>query len=257
MSQEKAVSDKYNDFDSIGVVCTSQSCNKTTAKTEGISTDVLVHVKTNVNLAAPNTTKEDVPDIPIVLGYGGLSSQNPTPGGYPRNPVVAENDPVLNNENGAFIPSNPTIVPLPQPSYNFKASRPAVYHHRHDTRNYKHVGFQPNGIQIQIPHLPYFNNHYFGENPPPQLVWYPKGNPSFNPLEFKRVPRPSSTPLSWNYNRIRPSSPEYPKYDVSSAATTCTCQTNGLNRYPTLSPSWQVSSNAHESHIDDKLAPLN
>lgn len=256
MSQQKTLSEKHKDFGNIGIVCTSQACNKTTTKTEGISTDVLVHVKTNVNVAVPNTTKEDVPDIPIVLGYGGLSSQNPTPSGYPTNPRVADN-PVFNNENNHFVPSNPETIPLPQPSYNFKPSRPTAHHPRYNTRNYKNVGFQTNGIQIQIPHLPNFNNHYFGENPPPQLVWYPKGNPSFNPLEFKRVHRPSSNPLSWNYNRIQPSSPGYPKYDVTSAATTCTCQTNGLNRYPTLTPSWQVSSNAHESHIDDKLAPLN
>lgn len=253
-SQYKVVNEeKKADFDGIGVVCVSGNCNKTTAESNGVSTDVLVHVKTNVGVTAKNNTKEDLPDVadvPVVVGYGSSSVQ-----------TIPNNDGILNqisptynydlnppeaHRRTEFVPLQPDII-IPEINTNFRPSRP-LYHPKTDPRNYKNVGFDENNVQIQVPHRPYFVNHYFGEHPPPQLVWYPNGpSQSYNPLEFKRARRPLASGINWNNIRSHTAN------QISHpAGTTCTCYNDGSSYYPST-PVYHIRKRTAESRIGDKL----
>lgn len=250
-SQYRIVDEKKSNFDGIGVVCVSGICNKTDSNAGGVSTDVLVHVKTNVNISGNNSSsKEEVPDVPVVVGYGssGVHSivnegnYNPPPPTYSS--TFEYNTPEVNSRP-EFVPLQPEIITIP--SSSFRPSRPA-YRSKTDPRNYKNAGFQPNNVQVQIPHRPYFINHYFGEHPPPQLVWYPSGRSSYNPLEFKRTSRPNpnwSDIRSFTTNQI-----------PNPTGTTCTCLNDGPNYYPTTQH-YHVQKRTTAIQVDDKLAPLN
>lgn len=69
-----------DNFDSVGVVCVSEGCNTTKSTDESgdtINTDVVVHIKTKVNLNQNKTKSiEDTPDIPVVVGTDNSNFNN-------------------------------------------------------------------------------------------------------------------------------------------------------------------------------------
>ncbi|GJQ65749.1 hypothetical protein Trydic_g11933 [Trypoxylus dichotomus] len=89
-----------------------------------------------------------------------------------------------------------------------------------------------------------------------QYAWTPRGGaPSINPVEFKRFEKPAWNRRQWSSGFVgpAPSRTSLP----SSGYTTCTCHNPGLNWYPTSS-TWSIQQPRHSNtHIDDKLAPLN
>lgn len=92
-----ALEDKNNNAQpKIGVVCASGGCNTTTTSakdtkgTDSLSADVVVQVQVNANDAKTNKPEsketivksmdkedEDIPDVPVVIGYGGGNAATP------------------------------------------------------------------------------------------------------------------------------------------------------------------------------------
>lgn len=111
------------------------------------------------------------------------------------------------------------------------------------------VRYDTNGIKLHnVPYFePSFNNHYFGEHPPPQLIWYPKKNGILNPVEFRNNPKTTWKP-SFGPNR---------NYNKQTTERTCPCMDQ-----PTIGLKWYPNNNRRSfgdpgSQINDKLAPLN
>lgn len=240
--------ERKSDFDSIGVVCVSGNCNKTNDESNGgVSTDVVVHVRTNVNISGTNNTKEEVPDVPVVAGYGSSGVHNIVNNDFDRPTTYNTRPEVMTTPQ--FVPINPEIINIPSPSVNYRHNRP-VYHPRTDPRNHKNVGFQSNNVEIQIPHRPHYINHYYGEHPPPQLIWYQNGRSTYNPLEFKRLNTVQSNGFNWNNIRSLTTN-QLP----ITTRTTCTCN-DGTTYYPTTQQ-YHVHKRTTDIQIDDKLNPLN
>lgn len=244
-SQYKVIKEETKtNFDDIGVICVSGDCKKTDTNPSVVSTDVVVHVRNNVNVSGINNTKEEeTPDVPVVAGYGtsGVHSivnndvnLHHPPSTYPS---------TYNYNTPEFIPLQPEIITIP--SRNYRRNRP-IYHSKTDPRNYKNVGFQTNNVEIQVPHRPYYANHYFGEHPPPQLVWYTNGRSTYNPLEFKRTQPEASNAFFWNNVRSLTTNQPHP------VGTTCTC-TDGSTYYPTTHPQ-HVHKRTTDIQVDDKLS---
>lgn len=113
-----------------------------------------------------------------------------------------------------------------------------------------HIKYKNNGTRITVPYFhPSFHSHYFGENPPPQHVWYPKSSTSINNVEFK-TSRPTWSPSQWYQ-------PDHHKHTFTNdgQTTKCFCQVGSddtvLGWYPSMRRSGTLTK------IDDKLAPLN
>ncbi|XP_017770359.1 PREDICTED: uncharacterized protein LOC108558063 [Nicrophorus vespilloides] len=102
--------------------CSTTGCN-TTKKIEAsdtISADVIVEVKTNLDVAKQNTDDDEVPDVPIVLGYAGtdLEDKKVQDNVINPNPIVVssfdQSFPDVKNGGGGFIP----LPALNKPYYN-------------------------------------------------------------------------------------------------------------------------------------------
>lgn len=120
------------------------------------------------------------------------------------------------------------------------------------------IKYKDNGIEIKIPHFdPSHHSHYYGENPPPQYVWYSKKNNGFNPVEFKTV-KSTWTPSVWNRKAV----PHRHGTTIGEGGVKCTCKedrhdtSTGLRWYPGVDNK-VPSFNDPGSQINDKLAPLN
>lgn len=189
--------------------------------------------------------------------------------------------PVVVNLEDAFpetrrrIDSNPVYVATPNTFVGFNSGRPSSRPHYVDPKD-ENVRYDTNNaIEVPLPYLgPSFNSHYFGESPPPQLLWHPKGRPVYNPLEFKEVYRTSWSTPTWQSRSYQPNSigngrPLYQEFTthVTPDGKICSCQSENhhqpnpaLRWYPTAAlrtgKSHKISYN-HQAHIDDKLAPLN
>lgn len=209
------------------VVCGDTGCNETqttNSESKDVISDVVVHVKTSVNVPTKNTTIiEETPDVPVILGYGN---------------------------------SNPQITPID----NLGKQSPVPGVPRFPQHRRKYLPPKQVSLNSQPSYVPYLENSFhkysFGEQPPLQYVWTPvDGGTSFNPVEFKRFEKPSTwNRVQWNDNRPAGVSPTY-GVDTSKY-TTCTCHNPGLNWYPTT-PMWRVGTRNLNPHIDDKLGPLN
>lgn len=268
-------SNENEKLEEVAVVCVSGGCNTTQINSDsnkdGITADVVVHVKTKVDPGSTkNESKEVVADVPVVVGYGGTNgvastniNQRP-----PTNP---------NSILHTTVDTNPVLVPTKDsyPRTNYPGSgrrigqtnvfnpynvpfrtntRPPVYvQPNYNGRNYKNVRYDSNNaIEVQIPYFePSFNKHYFREYTPPQFVWHPKVNQGYNPVAFKPINKANWDPLGWNLRR--------PNYMYETVSTTCSCP---VHRNP---DNWQIRSlharNVENvksnAHIDDKIAPLN
>ncbi|XP_018578430.1 uncharacterized protein LOC108916614 [Anoplophora glabripennis] len=122
----------------------------------------------------------------------------------------------------------------------------------------KDIKYKENGIEIKIPYFdPSYHNHYYGENPPPQYVWYSKRPNGFNPVEFKTI-KSTWTPSLWNRKVV----PHRHGSTIGGEGVKCTCKEehpeagNGLRWYPDVERK-VPSFNDPGSQINDKLAPLN
>ncbi|CAH0561916.1 unnamed protein product [Brassicogethes aeneus] len=105
-----------SDFDDIGVVCVSGGCNTTKhgANKDSVETDVVVHVKTRVELKNPKI--DDTPDIPVVTGYKGTNLET-VGGNLNVQPLVVTNiDDELNRPQFIGTTESPYISASPYSS---------------------------------------------------------------------------------------------------------------------------------------------
>lgn len=144
----------------IKVQCGEGGCNVTKNGTsdESFSADVLVHIKTRVQIGNSSTSStpapEDTPDVPIVAGYGGI----PEDQRQPFNPEERNYRPLVTDEerkiNGVVAIST-----------------------KEDTLN--DVRYKENGIPLNTP--------YYAQNPPQRNVWYPRNSGVYGSYDNRRV----------------------------------------------------------------------
>lgn len=159
------------------IICISNNCNNTDVKTEtGVSADVTVHVNTKVEVQKTDVQrKEEVPDIPIVIGTKSGNSQDT----YPEyNFGQGKNN---------FIPS--VVSPNYQPQISLYPQNPQI-----GKPNY----YQPTYNNRLGPSYSTIQNQAW-----PDVRWYVKqpGSTIYNPLEFKKTFTNTNTwsPLKFNY----------------------------------------------------------
>lgn len=181
------------DFDGISLICVDGGCNTTKTEENDVKTDIVVEVKTNVKEKDNKDAKGDEKDadVPVVVGNAGTKEI----GGRKY-------------DSDGHILTTPTQPPIFVP-YD--------------------VNRKDNGHELQVPHFdPTFNNHYFGENPPPVYVWYKTRTGGMNPQAFNPLPRwRTNRPLSdWQRSYVKQTTPGW------TPSTVCTCTNPGLNWYP-------------------------
>ncbi|KAF2884994.1 hypothetical protein ILUMI_21168 [Ignelater luminosus] len=248
-----------------GIICTSNNCNATNIvaeKENGVSTDVLVHIKTNVDLEkTKNDTIQNVPDVPIVLGTKTsttpaiinnrpISGLNPIfPGSsYPPISIL----PPLSTNN-AFIPSTrPSFIqnrPLQSDSQilsypNFVTYAPQFQDNNNNVLDFQNIYFRP-PINSGSTYRPI----------PPTTIWNqkPVRGGGYNPVEFKKTYSNTIwSPVNSNRNN--------PAFNsrvggVIPRWTPCVCEQPHLHHYPTTigySP-----SSDDPAGISGKLASFN
>lgn len=234
-----------------------------------------MHIETKLDFDQNKKSKtipNETPDIPVVVGFKGarldttaddnlgLTGVTPVfvPSIYPSAIGISSLNPV---EISAFPPSRRTSFygyssnngfSNEGMNINIQQLPPITEQELFST----HIKFRNNGTHLTVPYFePSFHSHYYGENPPPQHVWYPKNTRNVvNNVEFKTT-RPVWSPSQWfnsnNYNHRH-----NPKND--GQVKTCVCPNGkgkgGLGWYPS---STRSDSNNPGSQINDKLAPLN
>ncbi|KAF5281463.1 hypothetical protein FQA39_LY17781 [Lamprigera yunnana] len=174
------------------VLCSSSDCDVSRkSDTSSASTDVLVHVQTNVNVPnAKNFT--EIPDIPIIVGNKDTYSDAVFPSSFDSNYPSHEvgynvpYNPLEGNRDG--FNNYPLSTPAQEVGYNL--------HYRPLERNGDRFNNYPsNGI---------FGNTPIERNPyTPDLQWYPRRRPGHvqNPIEFTKIYRNSWTsgfPNDWS-----------------------------------------------------------
>lgn len=238
----KLVDKNGDEFQTIGIVCTNGSCNKTNSDASNntnkdtLKADVIVHIETNIDHGKTNgtaTAVEDVPDIPVVVGYEGVDTDSLEDNPDTRPGAVNAFD---SDKNPPSMVSTTYIQDL-TPKALFK---PSVFNA---------VRPKENGIEVQVPYFePAYNSHYYGENPAPQLLWYPK-TANYNPVEFKntlnRRTWTSATAPQRGYHSFR----------TQTEQVGCICHNSRSQKHP----SWYTKPTVQQpgSQINDKLAPLN
>ncbi|KAL3290177.1 hypothetical protein HHI36_023538 [Cryptolaemus montrouzieri] len=272
---------KKDKLDIIGkqdVKCSTTGCNTTKSKenNEVINTDVVVHVKTSVDVNNKTKEHEDVPDVPVVLGTNGVGVRNlntnfqrglqyqPASSQYGGNSFPL----VVTNIEDAFPSLTSTLVPASlvqkHEGVDIKIKTlPPVMISMVDGYEYK---TNQGGLEVKIPYFePSYHNHYYGENSPSQVMFHPMKKSGYNPVAFN-VPRPAYSFSPWNSNKlpVLSQNPHHP--------TNCMCTNNqnvhGLRWYPSNSNPVTHNQKGVESRnrgryddpgaqINDKLAPLN
>lgn len=97
---------------------------------------------------------------------------------------------------------------------------------------------RPDGYQLTLPLDPNYNNHHFGENPPPMYVWYKRRVDNvYNPHAFNPNSRPhwkTNRPFSdWQRSYTNTYVPTRRTTPTGwTPSTICTCSNPGLNWYP-------------------------
>lgn len=239
-----------DNLENLGVVCTTEGCNTTKAETPNIKTDVLVEVKTTVDLSNKTQTKEDVPDVPIILGTNGDAKTLRQNEQYdiPQSKNTFGNPSIVNIEDAfpsVFAPKSSSRVDIINPLPSIEVKIPAY-----------------NGLkyhkEIKIPYFePSYHNHYYGENPPPQVTFYKNVNTN-NPVAFVNIPK--IQPVSvWGKNYI----------STRVHGMDCFCRDNNLtpglhwnsnfgsvNAARNSNRRISGTNNDPGSQINDKLAPL-
>lgn len=203
-------------------MCVDGKCNTSSQNTkentgDKLSTDILVQVVTNVK--EENKTKvEDDTDVPVIVGYSGT-----------------------NMKNSDFDLTNRRI----------DDSDVKIQTGKNDDKNFYHIGneVRPDVHQHEVPYFnPNFNNHYFGESPPPQFVWYRRRTNGQNPSMYRPNNRPYK-PWHWQLKYAAPT-----VTPVGWTTTTqCSCSNPGLKWYPSFGPNQPSPS----PPVNDKIAPLN
>lgn len=239
----KVAKDSDDVFENLNVVCTSGGCNKTkthespnnTSK-DTISADILVHIKTKIGVdkSSKNNSVEDVPDIPVIVGYGGISESER------NNNYNSDNNIVLSkgreSSKNFYIPSQSHVKEIPPVVVPISDS----------------VKYKQNGIGLQVPYFePAYNNHYFGEKPLQQYAWYVKPPGS----------RPEALNQYRGVNSNRAGLYGIPQGHYHYYMTTppgsrpCNCQKPDY--YQVYAPNVGRRFNGQTNvKIDDKLAPL-
>lgn len=231
-----------DDFENLSVVCTSGGCNKTKtsessnkANKDTISADILVHIKTKIGAESKkNNTVEDIPDIPVVVGYGGISESERNNNYNPDNNVIVTKGEV--SSKNFYVPAQSHVKEIPPVVVPISDS----------------VKYKQNGIGLQVPYFePAYNNHYFGEKPLQQYAWYvkPQGSRPEALNQYRGV----------NGNRRGlygiPQGHYHYYMTTPPGSTTCNCQKPDYYRLyaPNVGRRYNGQTNVK---IDDKLAPL-
>ncbi|XP_063928673.1 uncharacterized protein LOC135141473 [Zophobas morio] len=246
----------------VEIICAStDGCNTTesikTQSKDSIETDVVVHVKTNVAINNNKTDSfvDDTPDIPVIVGSSDPNhSHNYNQYNHPLtttervlsiNPVVPVSS--VHYSHQPHTPSTLTSTSI----YN-QRNYPSADHHikigslTFDNTARSGVDNTANNVEI---HVPYFestyHNHYFGENPPPQVVWYSKSaTPGYGS-------KATIKPAFWSGRDLNPTTQKF----AGTSSTGCSCKNHvntGLQWYPAR----RVYNVDPGRQIDDKLAPL-
>lgn len=269
---QKKEEPKSDDFEDIGVVCVSgEGCNATTKinkSEDSIQTDVVVHVKTNVNVNQRNKTNfvDDTPDVPIVVGTDSGADNSRVPQTRPL-VVTSLDDSILSDGLSLSSPtssinSRPAFdtqalhsknvylensdLPTGDLRVNIKTLTPVTL--ADDGRSLTNAWQRTNGIELSVPRFEQsYHSHYFGENPPPQLVWYPKRS-GLSSFDYKS--KGVSKPAFFSVGALTT-----PSHKHQGSGSTCSCKneaSRGLQWYPARRTYTDAGS-----QINDKLAPLN
>ncbi|KAK9889513.1 hypothetical protein WA026_004795 [Henosepilachna vigintioctopunctata] len=263
-------------LDNLEITCSAGGCNTTNPKEDAgsVKTDVLVKVKTVVDLEKKKKV-EDIPDVPVIVGTNGAGSKNMQPI-YSGALGGIQYQPTYRNYGGIYKPLEVTNIQKAFPSVTTKLIPESLY--RSQTRDGYDIKFKTlpplvvnmpdglrykaNGFELKVPYFePSYHNHYYGENSPPQIAYYPKKN-VHNPVAFHtHVPRPVYSNWNKNYHANAPNH----RHDEN-----CNCQNKnigGVSWYPSsgttnidntvLHRRYDGQSNDPGSQINDKLAPLN
>lgn len=221
--------------DAISVQCGSGGCNvtKNETNTESISTDVLVHIKTKVQLVNSTNNQdvsstlapEDTPDVPIVVGYEGISQDQRKPFN-PSGP--SEEGKYYNKDN-----NNPLLPPLTDEEQKVRGV--VNLSSKEDSLN--DVRYKENGIPMHAP--------YFGENPTQRYVWYPRNSGVYGSYDNRRV---------WTVG------PPQSRSQVQiGEERTCLCRKVGNQWYAVESIESRKAPTFRQpgAQINDKIEPLN
>nr|XP_023016066.1 uncharacterized protein LOC111505483 [Leptinotarsa decemlineata] len=191
---------------------------------------------------------------------------------YPvTNPLIAP--PLATNrrtDSEGYIPplqSHDMFNMNPQVNINIKTLPPVAVGISDNTQsNVVETQYMSNGIELTVPYFePSHHSHYFGEHPPPQVIYSDKKSSNFNPVEFK-LNRPTWNPSTW-YNQV---SSHIHSVTPQGQNVKCVCQ----NGYVQPGMNWYSDTNRRVSggtpglgfmdkkgdpgsQINDKLAPLN
>ncbi|XP_045482664.1 uncharacterized protein LOC123686513 [Harmonia axyridis] len=260
---------KTDNLDNIGVVCTN---NCDTAKSNSgkqiVETDVVVKVKSTVDITNSTKKPEEVPDIPIVLGTKGAGVKNNNYPSVERGLHYVPVSRTFQENNVQLAPINietafPSLMPLLSGNL-YVHNRPAGIEIKMKPSSAGIVSvpdgyeYRTDGLEIKVPYFePTYHKHYFGENSPPQYAFYPKKT-VHNPVAFNNIERPTFSFSTWNRN--------YPSNNQKHAEN-CKCQNpndHGLRWYPSQDPSHnnvQRRTDGRSNHfgvqIDDKIDALN
>lgn len=221
--------------DDIKVQCGGGGCNVTKNETnnDSISTDVLVHIKTrvqlgnassNVNPTSSTPAPEDTPDVPVVVGYGGIPEDQ-------RKPF----DPLGPSEENKYNYNRPPLPPISDEEQ--KVNGVVAISTKEETLN--DVRYKENGIPMHAP--------YYAQNPPQRYVWYPRNSGVYGSYDNRRV---------WTVGP--PQSRSHVQLG-NVEEKTCICRKIGNQWYPIESIQNRAAPTFHQpgSQINDKIEPLN
>ncbi|XP_044764879.1 uncharacterized protein LOC123321385 [Coccinella septempunctata] len=253
---------KEDNLDKVGIVCTTNCDTQNSHNGSSIvESDVVVQIKSTLNVVDKSKKPEEVPDIAVVLGTKGSGGKNeyhnverglqftPVSKNFQKNniPLTPIN---VQTAFPSLIPSNVNEIQNRQGIEISMRTFPAGLVSLPDGFKYK-----SEGLEIKVPYFePTYHKHYFGENSPPQYAYYPGRKSIQNPVAFNNIARPNYSFSNWNGN--------FPIQNLKHDEN-CICQNrsgSGLVWYPsgdrarTLT---QGRSNSFGVKIDDKLASIN
>lgn len=224
--------------DEVNVQCGGGGCNVTKNETnsDSISTDILVHIKTKVQLSgnssnpslSPSSSTpapEDTPDVPVVVGYEGIPEDQ-------RKPF----DPLGPSEERRFN------TPLRPPLSDEERKIDGVVAISSKEDNLNDVRYKENGIPLHAP--------YYAQNPPQRYVWYPRNSGIYGSYDNRRV---------WTVGPPQSRSQVGPQIAHNVEERTCICRKIGNQWYPVESIESRKAPSFYQpgAQINDKIEPLN
>lgn len=220
------------------VQCGNGGCNVTQSGTneDSISTDILVHIKTKVQLSNNSTANpdssisstpapEDTPNVPIVVGNEGIPQDQQQPF-----------DPLGQSEERKYYNNGNIPVDRPLTDEERKEEGVVTISTKEDSLN--DVRYKENGIPLRTP--------YAAQNPPQRYVWYPRNTGVYGSYDNRRV---------WS---VGP--PQSRSQVQNGEERTCLCRKVGNQWYAIDSiESRKASPVFHQpgAQINDKIEPLN